>query len=305
MRSLSICLVATWVAAAPGGRLVAAELTPATLAAFDHYVRATEARMATEVSGAAPFLWIDQQPAAARRQIDVTLGAGRVVVQHLETREAGKAIEIPDGLVHHWVGTVLLPGVPIDRVVRFVQDYDDYPRAFGPMVQSAHLRAHEGDRFDVAMRTSMHKVITVVLDADYVIDYQHLGPSRVWTKSVATHVREVSNAGAPSESSRPAEQGGGFMWRLNTYCSFDARPEGTYEQCESISLSRGLPFGIGWMVSPFVTSIPREALEFTLGHVRENLLASESRFVGPVVPVVPVVPAVPVARPLFARSSDF
>ena len=301
MRSLCVCLAATWLVAAPPG-LVAAELKPATLAAFHRYVTVTEARMANEVSGSSPFLWIDRQPAGARKQIDATLAAGRVVVEHLETRETGKSIDIPDGLVHHWVGTVFLPGVPLDRAIQFVQDYDGYPRAFGPMVQSARVNAHDGDRFRVAMRTSMHKVITVVIDAEYVIDYQSLGSSRVWTKSIATHVREVSNAGGPNESSKPAEQGGGFMWRLNTYCSFDARPTGTYEQCESISLSRGLPFGIGWMVSPFVTAVPREALEFTLGHVRENLLASESRFLEPVVPDAPVVPVV---RSLFARPSDF
>ena len=272
MRPLSVCLVAAWLVAPPSPGVIAAELKPATLAAFDRYVRATEARMATEVNGPAPFLWIDRQPAPARAQIDATLAAGRVVVEHLETREGGKSIDIPDGLVHHWVGTVFLPRVPLDRVMQFVQDYQGYARAFSPMVQSSRVNSQQGDHFDVAMRTSMHKVITVVIDADYLIDYQHLGPSRVWTKSVATHVREVSNAGSQSESSKPAEQGGGYLWRLNTYCSFDARPKGTYEQCESISLSRGLPFGIGWMVSPFVTSVPREALEFTLGQVRKNLL---------------------------------
>lgn len=271
MRPLSICLAAVWLIAGRSPTIVAAELTPATIAAFDHYVRATEARMATEVGGSAPFLWIDRQPAAARTAMDATLTTGGVVVEHLETREGGKSIDIPDGLVHHWVGTVFLPDVPLDRVMRFVQDYPNYARAFAPMVQSSRVNAQHDDHFDVAMRTSMHKVITVVIDADYVIDYQRLGPARVWTRSIATHVREVSNAGGPNETSKPAEQGGGYLWRLNTYCSFDARPEGTYEQCESISLSRGLPFGLGWMISPFVTSVPREALAFTLGRVRAAL----------------------------------
>jgi hypothetical protein len=282
MRGRSIGLVAAWLAAAPyllatpapaGG---AAELKPATIVAFDRYVRATEARMATEVNGSSPFLWIDRQPTSARRQIDATLAAGRVVVEHLETREAGKSIDVPDGIVHHWVGTVFLPGVPLDRVIRFVQNYAGYSQAFGPMVQSARVTSHRDEHFDVAMRTSMHKVITVVIDADYGIDYKHLASTRVWTRSVATNVREVSNAGDANETSTPAEHGGGYLWRMNTYCSFDARPEGTYEQCESISLSRGLPFGIGWMISPFVTSVPREALEFTLGRVREALTHATS-----------------------------
>jgi hypothetical protein len=44
-----------------------------------------------------------------------------------------------------------------------------------------------------------------------------------------------------------------------------------YVQCESISLTRGIPFGVGWIVRPFVTSIPRETLEFTLETTRKAL----------------------------------
>ena len=31
---------------------------------------------------------------------------------------------------------------------------------------------------------------------------------------------------------------------------------GTYVQCESLSLSRDIPLGFGWLIGPFVTSIP-------------------------------------------------
>ena len=42
--------------------------------------------------------------------------------------------------------------------------------------------------------------------------------------------------------------------------SFEERPEGTLEQCESISLTRQPPFGLGWVVKPFITGIPRETV---------------------------------------------
>jgi hypothetical protein len=44
-----------------------------------------------------------------------------------------------------------------------------------------------------------------------------------------------------------------------------------YLQCESISLTRGIPLGLGWIVRPFVTSIPRETLAFTLDTTRKTL----------------------------------
>jgi hypothetical protein len=250
----------------------AAELKPATLAAYDHYVQLTEARMAAEVAGTSPFLWIDRQPANEQIRLRANLAVGRVVVERLQTRDGRDEISIPDGLVHHWIGTVLLAGVPLSRAMAFVRDYPGYPAAFGPMIRSARVLAAGGNHFDVAMRTETHKVVTVVIDANYAIDYQPIGESRLWTKSVATNVREVESAGSPSERARPTEQGRGYLWRLTNYCAFEERPEGTYEQCESISLSRGLPFGVGWMIAPFVTSVPREALEFTLGRVRSALV---------------------------------
>ncbi len=36
----------------------------------------------------------------------------------------------------------------------------------------------------------------------------------------------------------------------------------------SVSLSRQIPFGLGWVVKPFVTSLPRESLEGTLQATR-------------------------------------
>jgi hypothetical protein len=54
------------------------------------------------------------------------------------------------------------------------------------------------------------------------------------------------------------------MWRLNTYWSYEERDGGLYMQIESVSLTRSIPSGLGWALGPFVESVPRESLEFTL-----------------------------------------
>jgi hypothetical protein len=51
---------------------------------------------------------------------------------------------------------------------------------------------------------------------------------------------------------------------MNTYWSYEERDGGLYMQVESISLTRSIPHGLGWVVRPFVESVPRESLEFTL-----------------------------------------
>ena len=42
-------------------------------------------------------------------------------------------------------------------------------------------------------------------------------------------------------------------------------------QIESVQLTRSIPYGLGWVVGPFVESVPRESLEFTL-HATCNAL---------------------------------
>jgi hypothetical protein len=84
-------------------------------------------------------------------------------------------------------------------------------------------------------------------------------------------VAEVEDAGTPRERELPPGKGHGFMWRLNTYWRFLERDGGAYVQCESITLSRDVPFGLGWIIKPFVTEIPMESLAFTLQRTRAAL----------------------------------
>jgi len=254
---------------------VADALKPNTVYAFDRYVRLTEQRIQGELGGSQPLLWIDRQPADARPALMSRLEKGEVISEKLETRDQGKQIDAPGALIHHWVGTVLLPGARLGRVKPMIQDYNHYSEWFSPLIRRSQINAHNGDRFLVAMRTEMHKVLTVTVDADYAIDYQTVSPTSFHARTIATAIHIVDSAGTATERRTPAEQTFGFLWRLNTYCSFSEVPAGTIEQCESISLTRDVPFGLGTIVRPLVSGIPRETLEFTLGQVRK--LVSSTR----------------------------
>ena len=52
----------------------------------------------------------------------------------------------------------------------------------------------------------------------------------------------------------------------------EQRDGGVYVQSEVASLTRSIPTGLGWMVGPFVTSIPKESLTFTLEATRKAVL---------------------------------
>jgi hypothetical protein len=251
--------------------VAAAELKPATVEAFQRYVRLTEARIEREVAGKDPFLWIDRQPEIERRRLAPQLAAGEVAVARLETRDNGREIEVPDGLIHHWVGTIVLPRVGLDRARAMVQDYNQYARIYNPNVRSGRVLSRDGDAFKVYLQLFMKKVISVVLNTEYDVWYHSPGAGRLHAKSYTTRIAEVEDADGPSPTEKPVGRDNGFLWRFYNYCSFEERPEGTYMQCESVSLSRDVPFGLGWLIRPFVTGIPKDMLTFTLQAARREL----------------------------------
>lgn len=251
----------------------AAELKPETVAAFDRYVRLTEERMRAEIEGRAPFLWLDRLADAERDAVLARLRAGEVVVERLETRDGGQKVDVPSGMAHHWIGTVLIPGVTLDRTIALVQDYDRYPEVYAPDVRASMVRSRDGGRFEVHLRLYTRKVLTWVADTEHRVEYVAVGDTRMHVPSRSTRIVEIEHPDTPRERTKPEGDDRGFAWRLNNYCSFEERDEGTFMQCESITLTRGIPFLLGVVVRPFVTGVPREKLTFTLQAARRHLTA--------------------------------
>ena len=266
---------ALWLVASDG--LSAAELSVRTLEAFQRYVRLTETRMERQIGGKSPFLLVDGLPESQRVAVLARLRAGDVVVDRLETHEADRAIDVSAGMCHHWTGTVFAAGVPLERAIGAMQAYDRYPQMYRPAVRRAKTLSRTGDRFKVSMQLFMKKVVSVVLNVEYDIGYVRIAPTRVYVRSSSTRIAEVQDPDTPNEREKPVGQDTGFLWRFNNYCSLEERDGGTYIQCESLSLTRDIPSGFAWLVKPFVTSIPKESLEFTLTAIRAALVRTEGR----------------------------
>jgi hypothetical protein len=56
---------------------------------------------------------------------------------------------------------------------------------------------------------------------------------------------------------------------LNTYWRFEEKDGGVYLQCEALSLTRDMPTGLGWLLKPLVTAIPKASLNRALGQTRK------------------------------------
>jgi hypothetical protein len=259
-----VCLVAL---VAP---LEAADLSPKTLAAFDAYVRIAERRMAQEVQRPTGFLWPDALGSSRRQDVLARLQRGEVVVDRLRL---DGSTDVPDGLLHHWIGEAFVPGAHVKEAVALMQDYDRHSSLFQPNVVQSKVLERRGDTFRIFLRFYMKKVIAVTLNTEHEAQFTTLGPDRAYSSIHSTRVAEVIDAGTPNEREEQPGQGHGFMWRLNTYWRFLERDGGTYVQCESITLSRDVPFGLGWLIKPFVTEVPKESLTFTLDRVRRSLVS--------------------------------
>jgi hypothetical protein len=103
------------------------------------------------------------------------------------------------------------------------------------------------------------------------VKYIQLGPKRWRSISRSTKIAEVDNAGKASEREKPPGTGEGFLWRLNSYWRFEERDNGTWVECQAVSLSRDVPTGLGWVVEPIIRNLPKDSLENTLRATRDAL----------------------------------
>lgn len=234
------------------GALVAEEPTPAAQGGFNAYVARVESRMAEQHRSAATFL------APVDR---AGLRSGQVVIEKLTPAEGA---ELPGALIHDWRGTAFVPGAHGEDFVRLLKDLPAYPRVFAPEVLSAGSVVKEGDRIEATLRVKQQHVITVVLDTAYDISFSQLDAAHGSSLLRSTRVVEIDAPGTDHEHALSASEQHGFLWQMDLYWSYEEGDGGLYLQLESVSLSRSIPTGLGWLIGPFVESVPKESLEFTL-----------------------------------------
>ena len=260
-------LIAALILSLGGGPAHAADLHPRTIAAFDRYITLTEARLQQSAS----FLWIDGLPASRSQQARSQIRRNELVIERIEMKDGTRDIDVPDGLIHHWIGTAFIEGATIDQALTLLQNYDRHQQIYAPTVAASRLIAHDGDRYRFFLRFMMKKVITVVVNSEHDARFRRAAADRAEGWIASTRIAEVENPGTADEREKPVGHDGGYLWRLNTYWRVLTRDGGLYLQCESVSLTRGIPTGLGWLVGPFVTSIPSESLTFTLETTRRHL----------------------------------
>lgn len=242
------------------------QLKPQTVDAFDVYIHEAEAAMEQTLQADGPFLWSDRNPERTQQ-----VRGGQVVAQFW----AGQGpANVPNGLIHDWVGAILIPGTSVKNTLALIQDYDNHKNVYKPEVIGSRLISHKDGDFQIYLRLLKKKIITVVLDTDHEVHYRALDGMRWVCRSYTTRIAEVEDAGSPKEKILPPDTGYGFLWRLYSYWRFQERDGGVYVECRAISLTRDVPSGLGWVIKPIIQKLPKESLINTLEATRQALQAT-------------------------------
>jgi hypothetical protein len=133
------------------------------------------------------------------------------------------------------------------------------------------LIGRDGDQVRVFMKLRHASVITVTYNTEHVVEYTRVTGPRARVRSVATRIAELADAGTAQEREKPPADDNGFLWRLNAYWRYEAVLGGVIVECESVSLSRPVPFVVRPVANPIVDRIARESLNRTLTSLRAVL----------------------------------
>jgi len=230
--------LASILAIAPGPA-DAATLSAAAVAAWNACVATTEARIGRELSS-----W--------RRSLS-------------EADPHGTTTDVDGGLISQWRGSIFMPGVQLDALLNRLQ----HPREQGPHqedVLAVRVLDRAADSLDLFIRMSRTKIVTVTYDTEHHVDYRRHGPWRASSRSVATRIVELDDQGrgkAPGEDR-------GLLWRMNAYWRYEQVRDGVIVDLESLTLSRGIPLGLGTVVRPLINRVARESMARTLDNLRRT-----------------------------------
>lgn len=270
-----VLLIITAFSAAP--RLQAAELRPETAKAWEAYVQATEQRIARELASNTGFLALEFRNEAAGEKKNML--AGRIPVVGMKTLDScGAEVIVPSGMIHHWRGSVFIPGATLNEILWRVEKPTADDTRQEDVIASKVLE-YGPDSLRLYLKLQRSKFVTVVYNTEHLVRYVKYGENRASSSSIATKIAELENANTAGEREKPQGRDRGFLWRLNSYWRYEQVGGGVIVECESISLSRTVPSVLEFFIRPLIDKVAKESMQRTLASMRSRILLSHQKAV--------------------------
>jgi hypothetical protein len=236
----------------------AAEPKQETLRVWDDYIRGVNASMAECAAGSRPFLWVDESPEIQRR-----VQHNEVVVTNHDPRK------VPAGLIHHWVGAMFVPNTPLDQVMSVLATYERYSEWYKPLITKAAVLERDGDNVKLtAVAVQKAFSVTAAVETDDEVKIVRPAPNRALITTTAVRIQEIADYGQLSEHPYPEARRPGYVWRAVVLQRLEQRDGGVYVEFETVSLSRGIPLEVRWLIKPLTDNLPRKLMLDMLNDTR-------------------------------------
>jgi len=270
---LSWMLIVSCIPCVFGNTFVeAAELRPETVKAWQQYVAAAEKRMQPELSSSSGFLSFDFQTKRESAQERKELLQGIIPVQRIDPeKNQGRSVPVPNGTIHHWRGSVFIPGVDLNYVLLRIEN-PELEKSRQEDVLDSKVLEKRPEEIKLYLRLQRSRIVTAVYDTEHLVRIHRHGKGMASSSSIATRIVELERSNGKWNIAKPEGKDRGFLWRMNSYWRYQQVPGGVIVECESMTLSRSIPFLLAPMARPIINSIARESIQRTLISLRERLV---------------------------------
>jgi hypothetical protein len=270
MKTSSVPFALAILAAGAPILLIANELQPSTLQAWEGYIRTADAGMQARLNGRRPFLWADEVADRAAR-----LRRGEILVVPVSGRGTQNA---PNGLIHDWIGAIFIPNATVEGFLAVVHDYDRYKEFYKPVVAASKTLActEKDHRYSMVWQRQV-LFVNAAIEGQYEAHDFAVDERRGYSVTATTRMQEIEDYGHSGERRLPPDQGDGFMWRLHSIVRYEQRDGGLYLEMEAIALTRDIPFSLRWVVKPMVNHLSIDSLMASLRETREAVNSQAGR----------------------------
>lgn len=219
---------------------------------WDRYAAALQVARLAERTRGVPAWATDADPRGDSTHAALRRGDTAV------TRRTLPGVEVDDATLEHWQGSVLVRGVSLERIAHRLRHPEAYAQPADVLKLQVSSRTERGH--DLFLRLTRSMLVTATYDTWHRVQHESVGDDRIDSRSMSTRIDELDDAGTPRERRVPSERSRGFLWRMQSWWRFTEVPGGVIVTCESITLSRPVPFGLGLVSRPIITRVARESM---------------------------------------------
>jgi hypothetical protein len=178
--------------------------------------------------------------------------------------------KVPNGLIHHWIAGIFIPGATIDSLSVIMQNYGGYKDFYKPVVvDSKVVGCTSGDQKFWMLWQNKVLFITAAIEGQYRAHHVRVGSRRGYDIADSLQLQEIENYGRAGQRLLPPGTGKGYIWRLHSIARYEERDGGVDLELEAIALTRDIPVSVRWLVNPIVNHLSINSLVTTLQQTKD------------------------------------